>query len=163
MRGDTIIDATPQKIVDRLADLDKRKEWDSLFQSRKVVKMISDEGNGNRVFISHMMFDSPNSMVTPRDFSTLTASTFDKKTGNAILLSKSIVHKDIPEQTGYVRGDLLNSGYIIQPNNPEQTQCKVTYIVQLDPKGWIPMPIVSLVSKQQPMTLARLRDFITKQ
>jgi len=101
-------------------------------------------------------------MVTPRDFATLTAATFNKETGSAAVLSKSIIHKSIPEEKGFVRGQLLNTGYIIEPTDGTRKQSNVTYIVQIDPKGWIPMPIVAAVSKQQPLTLARLRNFIVQ-
>jgi len=160
MRGDVTIDCSPQVFVDALADLDNRAQWDKLFLSRTLVKMIQDEGNGNRTFLSQMKFKSAGIGVSPRDFATLTGARFDKDTGKAIVFSKSIEDKRIPPSKDFVRGELLTSGYIIEAANKEQTKTKVCYIVQLDPKGSVPNPIAAMVSKQQPLTLARLYSWI---
>ncbi len=60
--------------------------------------------------------------------------------GSIVLSQKSIVDNQLfPEQSGYVRGDLLCSGYVIKPvkkpNETVATSCHVTYVIQTDVKG----------------------------
>merc|ERR1712146_302258 len=38
----------------------------------------------------------------------------------------------------------------------------VAYVVQIDPKGWIPTAIVNAVAKKQPLVLAKMREFLAK-
>jgi hypothetical protein len=78
-----------------------------------------------------------------------------------MVFSQSIKHEKTPEISGFVRGELLTSGYIIEPvDGTQQKESKVTYIVQLDPKGWLPTSVVNSVAVDQPKTLASLRNFI---
>ncbi len=39
-------------------------------------------------------------------------------------------------------------------------RCEVSYIVQVDPKGWIPTWVVNLVSGDEPMCLAKIRSLV---
>lgn len=77
--------------------------------------------------------------VSKRDY--LIARKFDKREdGSVIIAQKSVVdHSLFPEQSGYVRGDLLCSGYVIKPvkkpNETTASSCHVTYVIQTDVKG----------------------------
>jgi len=59
-----------------------------------------------------------------------------------VTVVNSIEREDIPAQDGVVRGILKSSGFIIKPieNDPEtgKPRCEITYLVQLNPMGWIP-------------------------
>ena len=54
----------------------------------------------------------------------------------------SIERDDIPVEEGFVRGMLKSSGFVIKPldNDPVtgKPRCEITYLVQLNPMGWIP-------------------------
>ena len=159
MRGQTVINVSAKTIVQAIADLDSRKQWDELFDSRTLKEMVHDGGEGNRLFVCHMKFKSPSAMVWPRDFAALTGSEFSE--GKAMFFSQSVQHPDIPEDTAhYVRGQLNCSGYVV--HEIEENKCLIDYIVQLDPKGWIPTVVVQSVSAQQPMTLKKLADYCEK-
>lgn len=53
----------------------------------------------------------------------------------------SIEREDFPEQEGFVRAILKNSGFVVKPIENDENgkpRCKVTYVVSMNPMGWIP-------------------------
>jgi len=70
--------------------------------------------------------------------------------GSSVLLDKH------PQVKGCVRGEVQSSGYICIPNADNKT-CKLTYLVQVDPKGWLPVWLVNLVAADQAMNVLRLK------
>lgn len=63
-----------------------------------------------------------------------------REDGSIVIAQKSIVDDGLyTEQSGYIRGDLLCSGYVIKPvkkpNETTATSCHVTYVIQTDVKG----------------------------
>jgi len=162
MKGETTINGTPLFLVKFLSDLQKRKEWDASFEDRKMVLLVKEgPEEGNKIFLSHMKFKPPSSVVTARDFATISGSQYDKNTQKAIVYSKSTKSSLIPETSAFVRGETL-SGYFIEPSRQDPSKSNVVYIVQLDPKGWLPGAIKTKVAQEQPMTLVKMRDFIAK-
>lgn len=51
---------------------------------------------------------------------------------------------------GLIRGTILSTGYVMYPD-PEAptTRCKMTYVVQADPKGMLPPWLVNWLSAEQ--------------
>ena len=50
----------------------------------------------------------------------------------------------IPEQKGFVRGLLDKCGWVIQPFGTEEEESFCTYVLCLDPKGWVPAWAVNM-------------------
>jgi len=69
--------------------------------------------------------------------------------GTFVTTGKSIITDLCPDKSGMVRGEIRASGYILQPVADKPNECDVTYIVQTDPKGWIPTWVVNIVAKSQ--------------
>ena len=60
---------------------------------------------------------------------------------NILLCGVSIVDEDLPPTKKYVRGEVMMSGYLLEPISDEET--RITSIVFVNPKGWIPNFVVS--------------------
>ncbi|KAK3755762.1 hypothetical protein QZH41_019993, partial [Actinostola sp. cb2023] len=75
-------------------------------------------------------------------------------------VASSIERPECPkmEHYGLVRAELLCSGYIFRkmPNEPDYME--VTYVVQADPKGWLPTWAVNMFAWQQALNVARIRN-----
>lgn len=100
--------------------------------------------------------------VAPRDFS-LVCSSRKEKDGSYLQVLRSIHHEDIPEMNGFVRAKLFASGFIIRPIRVPETKqmiSSVTYILQFDPKGWLPTFIANKLTEYHPLTIARIRSFV---
>jgi len=70
---------------------------------------------------------------------------------------RSEVNQLMPEQTGIVRAELVESTYTMTALSPEQTQ--VELIFHADPKGWLPVWIINIIQRHLPfMMLKNLRS-----
>jgi len=155
LRGVATIPGSPEDILKCTEDLESRKQWDELFISGSVVKQIDDNHQ-----LIHFKFKSPSMVVTNRDFLMARAV---RKCDDGVILSNhvSVVSdEDCPDCKGFVRGEVFASGYWIKPNDDNTST--VAYVVQIDPKGWIPTAIVNIVAKKQPLVLAKMRDYLSK-
>jgi len=88
------------------------------------------------------------SWTVPRDFCVLRYWRQDDD-GSYVICMDSITHRECPSQPTHIRGN-LHGVYTVTPlkgNQPNaNTECLLTCIVQVDPKGWI--PTFSLSSNQ---------------
>jgi hypothetical protein len=59
--------------------------------------------------------------------------------GKHVILQRSVTHNACPEKSGYTRGDIKLSGYVIEPNVAAGTASgsKVTVLLQVDAQGWL--------------------------
>jgi len=69
--------------------------------------------------------------------------------GTFVTTGKSMVTKDCPADSGHVRGEIRASGYVVEPIADKPDACTLYYIVQTDPKGWLPAWVVNWVAASQ--------------
>jgi len=74
-----------------------------------------------------------------------------------VSIVRSVIHEDTPPISGYVRGELSMSGYIIRELEGNRAKSSVTYLVHGDPKGWLPVWVVNLVAGDQAMNVVRVK------
>jgi hypothetical protein len=160
MKGIGIIQAGADQIARALMDPTRRSDWDTLFKERNVIENLHDNGLDDRTLISHLKFKTPVPLVQARDFCTLATVKVNRETGHGFFFSKSVLHPLVPESKDYVRGDLMASGFVVEPLGNGLS--RFTYLVQVDPKGWIPSWISNVVSNHQFLTLPKIRNYILK-
>ncbi|KAH3732826.1 hypothetical protein Pelo_16351 [Pelomyxa schiedti] len=148
---------TTRKILDIVSGSDA-KDYDPSRIEGIVKQEISKDDNGNCLEIVHLKYNSGSRFVSNRDFVCINYAVMNTAENSAVSLAKS-VDAGIPPEPGFVRGETLGA-FIIAPT-PDGGQ-EVNYIVQLDPKGWVPTYLVNAVSRDQPMVLATLKAFISK-
>eukprot|EP00300_Choanocystis_sp_HF-7_P029924 c3810_g1_i1.p1 GENE.c3810_g1_i1~~c3810_g1_i1.p1 ORF type:complete len:217 (-),score=42.91 c3810_g1_i1:167-733(-) len=66
-----------------------------------------------------------------------------------------------PLPPGCVQGELLVAGFIARPTG--ESTCELTFIVQANPKGWIPTAIVNLTATDQAKAVVRIRRYFEEQ
>jgi len=64
---------------------------------------------------------------------------------------------------GTVRGRILQAGWLIQPLSEKEDACTVTYIVQVDPAGWIPKFVVNMINDKEPLIIKKVETLLTKE
>jgi len=77
--------------------------------------------------------------------------------GTVLSLAQSVERLDVPEKPPFVRGTVLASGYLAKSIG--QNRCELTYVVQVDPKGWLPKWVVNLVAVDQTDNVTRIADY----
>ena len=82
-------------------------------------------------------------LLAPRDFC-LIRYWKDNQDGSYVICFNSTSHPDVPLIPGYIRGD-LHCAYVTAPpkrkaggmEEDDISECLLTFVAQLDPKGWI--------------------------
>jgi len=133
----------------------KEKKWDIELIEIKHLRTISE--NFKLYWTS---YNAPYP-VTQRCFITITWYVPPTETEAGIALSTSVNYPDYKDESGFVRGCSRISGWIIQPIQHSPNTCKVTRIIQLDPKGWIPAMIINSMKTKPGLHITNLRKFIT--
>merc|ERR1712083_393648 len=94
-------------------------------------------------------------MLTNRDCSLIGRLRFEPD-GSLLVHSQSVVDPTRPERTGFVRMDFKNGGYIIRPRG--EGVFSVTFMICVDPCGWIPNWVKNLVAWKQALVLAKFKN-----
>eukprot|EP01114_Cavostelium_apophysatum_P020386 TRINITY_DN6816_c0_g1_i1.p1 TRINITY_DN6816_c0_g1~~TRINITY_DN6816_c0_g1_i1.p1 ORF type:complete len:525 (-),score=97.59 TRINITY_DN6816_c0_g1_i1:283-1749(-) len=157
MKGVGLIEnSSPKTVFDVVNDVGRSKEWDRTIVEARIVKKINEQMH--IVYVS-TMGQFP---VAPRDFCLLVVNRV-MPDGTYIQLTRSIEDHDVPPVSGKVRAELHTSGFVIKPKiSPYSSNVSslVTYIVQFDPKGWIPTFITNKVAEYQPLRISKIRNIV---
>jgi len=155
-RGSGIMYATPEVIRLHLVQIDLRHFWDPMFLGGSFHYEVTDS-----VRVVSYRFQAP-WPVTNRD---LVCIAGEKMTEDNVVVSaaNSVVREDLPDQEGFVRAYLRHSGFVIKPLENDENgrpRCMVTYLVQLNPMGWIPTLVVNVVNVEQAQVINAINDAI---
>jgi hypothetical protein len=157
-RGSGVVNATPEVLRLHLVQMDLRHHWDPMFLGATFNLEITPS-----LRVAYYKFKAP-WPVTSRDFVVLAGETLDDD-GLFLSVVNSIEIPELPEQEGFVRGQLRCSGFVIRPlpNGPNgQPRSQLIYLVQLNPMGWIPGWVNNLVNQEQPLCIDSIRKAIYK-
>ncbi|EFC35737.1 predicted protein [Naegleria gruberi] len=151
---------TPEQVANVLWDSNHVLKLSTSLSEIKSLKKVEDI---EVVVHSHK---SPAFGVSKRDY-LICRRLKKREDGSIVLCQKSVVDNALyPEQSGYVRGDLLVSGYVIKPvkkpNETTATSCHVTYVIQTDVKGWIPDFVKKMANSQLCSQLLDLYSYVKK-
>lgn len=69
-------------------------------------------------------------------------------------------HPDAPEKPPYVRCAVGSGGYIIRPTK-DPDEFDVTFVLQADPRGWLPGWVKALVAWKVQMVLVHFQKYYT--
>lgn len=150
IKGTGIINAPPEFVYRIVRNTENNVKLDDMLKETRVIDRITDT-----TVVVHLIFKAvwPTS---PRDFTLIsTAGRYNETT--LVEAGVSVVDPRLPEEKGYVRGNLLCGGYVIKTCPGKSDQCEVTYVSQAELKGNIPTFAVNKVSESQPQCVSRLR------
>eukprot|EP00003_Mantamonas_plastica_P016285 TRINITY_DN2718_c0_g4_i3.p1 TRINITY_DN2718_c0_g4~~TRINITY_DN2718_c0_g4_i3.p1 ORF type:complete len:1271 (+),score=381.45 TRINITY_DN2718_c0_g4_i3:206-3814(+) len=151
MRGVTEMAAPAWAIMNFMRDLECKKTWDELFERGEEIETVDDFCSVSRqCFYARFPADA-------RDF-VLLGTWKEDEDGTIMQVARSVQHPDCPEDPNYVRAHIFVAGYVFEPL--DQDSSLVTYVVHMSPGGSVPQFLVNQVSKQQPMSLAKVRTAI---
>jgi len=138
-----------------LHQIDQRVYWDPTFLRGSYKLEVTQD---TRLVTNEYSAPWP---VSNRDFVSLGSEAL-RPDGTFVTGLHSVEREDLPEQSGFVRGVLHNSGFVLRPGIDENGNplTDVYYIATVDPKGWIPTMVVNIFNQQQPLNIIRLRDLV---
>jgi len=147
-----VVKTTPEKLLDLFTDspLEIRKKVTPNLSKYEIVKEFEPN-----IHLLHYVYKAP-FPVKSRDFC---LKRFVHRYGENILVCGiSIEDDDLPPLKKYIRGEIMMSGYYFESISEEET--KVTSIVYVDPKGWIPNFVVKASKNGELNELTNLVEVI---
>jgi len=131
---------------------------DTMFYGGSVLEVIDAHH-----MVQHGQFRTPPG-ITNRDFCFSGLHTMvDEHT--ALVIASSVERADCPPSSStwhWVRGEIKVSGYMARDAS-DGVSCELTYIVQVDPSGWLPNWVVNVVAADQADNVTRIAQYFAKQ
>lgn len=154
VRSSARMPCSPERLLKNLycADVAELKRWDPDLNSTTVVEQMGEKGE---LQVIYQTYNAP-FPVTNRSFLCVRGVEREEN-GTIWLVALGINRKDFPEVPGFVRGAVILAGWKITPIEGEVEACFQDRIVQLDPKGLIPLMIVNLFKKKAGESLVTQR------
>jgi START domain/Integral peroxisomal membrane peroxin len=152
-KGIGTVHASAVVVYNVFADQSNRAEWDEMFSHGRTLQQVDEHTN-----IYHHAMKAP-WPVKARDM-VLLNRTIVLADGTIFSYTTSVKHPSCPEDSSYVRADLIFSALHIRPLNPNS--CRVTYSVGVDVKGSLPQWVTDMTNVKQPLCIAAVRDLIAR-
>jgi len=153
-KGVGLIPVSVEKLAPQIRNIQNMLLIDPMCKSVGTVRTLDDFRH-----IYTAKFKMP-TFTWHRDFCWLAIDIY-KPDGTYASLGKSIVTSDCPPDPDHVRAEMNVCGYVAQKtNNPDEA--KLTYLVQVNPKGWLPAWIVNYVAKSQAYNPGIIKELALK-
>ena len=148
LKGECVIPLAPPPIIEYIQEVSNKPKYvDEIEVVEKLVKL--DE---NVQVVYNRIATPP--IVWTRD--AVFVQGVKEVDGTYYLATKSFEFEEKPPVDGYVRVDINIAGFIIKP--VEAYRSVVTYIMNVNPGGWVPSFVINMVQKKQAEAVLRLRD-----
>ncbi|KAJ3703529.1 hypothetical protein LUZ61_007234 [Rhynchospora tenuis] len=148
---------SPQQFITVANAIDAAKQWDSDLVEAKYIKDL-----GENLSIVHLKFgDASKPLFKKREFVVYERrETMDDGTLVVAVASlpKEIAAGLLPKKSNSIRGLLLQSGWVVE--KLQDDSCIVTYVVQLDPAGWLPRFFVNRHNTKLVMIIENLKKLV---
>ncbi|XP_004363580.2 hypothetical protein CAOG_03852 [Capsaspora owczarzaki ATCC 30864] len=146
----TMIEASAERVVDLVSDFQRRREYDNFTTSIREVEKV-----GHHCSVWYFMDESALyfNKVT-RDFCCVTKRV--QKDGKYVVASTSATHSSCPPISGRVRGEVLPSGWVVEPIG--DGRCWLTYLLALDLCGNVSSSLIKRIHQGVPMFLDKIRE-----
>ncbi|KAL7372099.1 hypothetical protein ABVT39_010258 [Epinephelus coioides] len=136
------LEAVLEASVDELYDLlfvrvEEMHQWNPSIHHIKILKRVGPE-----TIITHeVSTQTAGNMIGQRDFLSVRHSCRQKS--SVYLGGAAIQLESFPPQAGYVRAEDGPTCIIIQPLDEDSGKSRVTWLLNMDVKGWLPKSIVN--------------------
>ncbi|KAM6432436.1 steroidogenic acute regulatory protein, mitochondrial isoform 2-T2 [Liasis olivaceus] len=155
---EVVVDQPLDCVYDELVEkMEQMGDWNPNIKEIKILQKI-----GKDTVITHeTSAATPGNIVGPRDFVSVRCS---KRRGSTCLLAgMSTTFAAMPEQRGVIRAENGPTCMVLRPVLGDPSQTKLTWLLSIDLKGWLPKTLINQVLSQTQMDFANhLRNHLTK-
>ncbi|KAF5205705.1 Pctp-like protein [Thalictrum thalictroides] len=146
---------SPQQFITVANAIDAAKQWDSDLVEAKYIKDLQD----NLSIILLRFGDASKPLFKNREF--IVYERRETMADGTLVVAVASLPKEIaaglhPKGNNTIRGLLLQSGWVVEDLGDEDNSCIVTYVVQLDPAGWLPKFFVNRLNTKLVMIIDNL-------
>ncbi|NXA55579.1 STAR protein, partial [Nothocercus julius] len=139
------LDAVYSELVDRMEQMG---DWNPSVQEIKILQKI-----GKDTMITHeKAAAAAGNIVGPRDFVSVRCS--KRRGSTCVLAGMATKFGAMPEQKGFIRAENGPTCMILRPVSGNPSQTKLTWLLSIDLKGWLPKTIINQVLSQTQVDFA---------
>ncbi|NXA42154.1 STAR protein, partial [Eudromia elegans] len=148
------LDAVYCELVDRMEQMG---DWNPSVQEVKILRRI-----GRDTLITHeKAAAAPGNLVGPRDFVSVRCAR--RRGSTCVLAGVATEFGAMPEQKGFVRAENGPTCMVLRPVSGNPSHTKLTWLLSIDLKGWLPKTIINQVLSQTQVDFAeRLRERLAR-
>ncbi|MED6198090.1 hypothetical protein PIB30_062773 [Stylosanthes scabra] len=145
---------SPQQFITVANAIDAAKQWDSDLVEARYIKDLEE----NLSIIRLRFGENSKPLFRNREF--IVYERRETMQDGTLVVAVASLPKEIaaglhPKQSNSIRALLLQSGWVV--DKLEDNSCVVTYVVQLDPAGWLPKCFVNRFNTKLVMIIENLR------
>ncbi|XP_019370006.1 PREDICTED: steroidogenic acute regulatory protein, mitochondrial [Gavialis gangeticus] len=142
---DQPLDSLYEELVERMEQMG---DWNPSVQEVKILQKI-----GKDTLITHeTAAATPGNIVGPRDFVSVRCT--KRRGSTCVLAGMATKHGAMPEQKGFIRAENGPTCMILRPLAENPSQTKLTWLLSIDLKGWLPKSIINQVLSQTQVDFA---------
>ncbi|OMO65622.1 hypothetical protein COLO4_31101 [Corchorus olitorius] len=149
---------SPEQFITVANAIDAAKQWDSDLVEARYIKDLED----NLSIIRLRFGENSKPLFRKREF--IVYERRETMEDGTLVVAVASLPKEIaaglhPKQNDAIRGLLLQSGWVVEKLE-DINSCIVTYVVQLDPAGWLPKCFVNRLNTKLVMIIENLRKLV---
>lgn len=148
-RLEVVVDQPMDRLYEELVDrMEAMGEWNPNVKEIKVLQRI-----GKDTVITHeLAAAAAGNLVGPRDFVSVRCT---KRRGSTCVLAGMATHfGEMPEQSGVIRAEHGPTCMVLHPLAGSPSKTKLTWLLSIDLKGWLPKTIINQVLSQTQIEFA---------
>jgi len=153
--GEGKISESVETFMEFFKDINSTKVVDPMYLGGEEIEVLNDNHH-----ILRFRYQLP-PMITNRDFLFHEFEgivSTEPKIG--AIIGVSIEHEKCKVDPKFIRGNIMASGWVFEEVAPNE--CNVRFIAQTDPRGWLPVWVVNLVTADQSLNVLRLKEHFEK-
>ncbi|GMI93930.1 hypothetical protein like AT5G49800 [Hibiscus trionum] len=149
---------SPQQFITVANAIDAAKQWDPDLVEARYIKDVED----NLSIVLLKFGENSKPLFRKREF--IVYERRETMEDGTLVVAVASLPKEIaagllPKQNNAIRGLLVQSGWVVEKLE-DLNSCVVTYVVQLDPAGWLPKYFVNRLSTKLVMIIENLRKLV---
>lgn len=155
--GKGMIKVKPPAVWQAIRNHTTRHMYDKMLKKTRLVRQIDEQTK-----ILYLHHETTQCFVKQsRDFVLLTSERVEPE--RYVLAALSVDIPELPPTKDITRGKIFSSGWIIEPVLQNgQLYSMVSYLSQVDFGGALPVRLVNLIARRQPLCIAYLRTYLEK-
>ncbi|NXF13010.1 STAR protein, partial [Smithornis capensis] len=149
-RLEVVVDQPLDSVYGELVDnMEQMGDWNPNVQEVKILEKI-----GKDTVITHeKAAATPGNIVGPRDFVSVRCS--KRRGSTCVLAGMSTTYGAMPEQEGFIRAENGPTCMVLRPLPGSPCHTRLTWLLSIDLKGWLPKTIINQVLSQTQVDFAK--------
>eukprot|EP00658_Telonema_sp_P-2_P009516 TRINITY_DN13552_c0_g1_i7.p1 TRINITY_DN13552_c0_g1~~TRINITY_DN13552_c0_g1_i7.p1 ORF type:complete len:517 (-),score=114.30 TRINITY_DN13552_c0_g1_i7:75-1625(-) len=154
------ISAPASQVFELVGDIARTAQYDPSFVGGRTVRSVLHKGSTTMmVNWSACSLSQIFPLFSDRDFCYLQVNQL-ASAGSYVVLCRSVEDDEVPRKSGFIRGTIQTSGFVIQEISGEE--CEVSYVCALELGGMIPKLMSDVLTKELPIKVLGVEEYFKR-